>query len=325
MTPADHGLRTPPLPTHPHLPNPASTNHPSQFSRLIGTGPRPSASQPTAPPARTPQNRLAAFQRAHASLLRVWADGAAAAAPALDVFVAENLRRGLRRLAELLDDDQRGPTPHACVAFAASARLLATVARVAAACAPPPHDGIAHEALEICRLLIESEEESFLEDAGFARALPGLVAGVRGEGEAGRVGDPATEGTMVEVLFGVASRLRFEPHVLRVWFRPEKPEEDEEELSESERRTRREQFPLFYILLDYVPVEGRAGEFARMGLLYIIETAAASQDLERWIVEGDIAALMASGLGALYSQLSRYASRPYECNATTDSDTGSWL
>lgn len=32
-----------------------------------------------------------------------------------------------------------------------------------------------------------------------------------------------------------------------------------------------------------------------------------AQDLEQWIVESDLATLMASGLGALYSQLSRYA------------------
>ncbi len=52
--------------------------------------------------------------------------------------------------------------------------------------------------------------------------------------------------------------------------------------------------------------EGRVGDFARTGLLYIIEAASSSIDLEQWIVESDLATLMASGLGALYSQLSRY-------------------
>lgn len=51
--------------------------------------------------------------------------------------------------------------------------------------------------------------------------------------------------------------------------------------------------------------EGRVGDFARTGLLYIIEAAYTSGDLEKWIVESDLATLMASGLGALYSQLSR--------------------
>ena len=47
------------------------------------------------------------------------------------------------------------------------------------------------------------------------------------------------------------------------------------------------------------------GDFARTGLLYIIESASSSKALETWIVESDLATIMASGLGALYSQLSR--------------------
>ena len=215
--------------------------------------------------------------------------------------MAENARICLHRLAELLNADQRGPTPHRCVSFAATSRLLATAARVSAAFGS---DGVTHEALELCGLLVDSEEEAFLEDRGFADALPDLIESARRS--LGRVGgDLGAESATVEVLFGVAAKLRVEPRALRVWFRPERPEEDEEELSDSERRTRYEEFPLFYMLLHSVPAEGRAGEFARMGLLYIIESTAHSQDLEKWIVEGDMAALMASGLGALYSQLSR--------------------
>jgi Retinoic acid induced 16-like protein len=67
----------------------------------------------------------------------------------------------------------------------------------------------------------------------------------------------------------------------------------------------KEEFPLFYLLIDYVHHEGKVGDFARTGLLYIIEAASSSADLEKWIVESDLATLMASGLGALYSQLSR--------------------
>lgn len=217
------------------------------------------------------------------------------------------MRICLRRLSELLADDQRGPTPHLCVSFAATSRLLVTVARVSAGFS---NDGITREALEICSLLIDSEEEAFLEDRGFADALPAFIEGI--QQSLRHLADPVEmESSMVEVLFNIASKLRLEPHVLRIWFRPEKPEEDDEELSDSERRTRLEEFPLFYMLLHYVPAEGRAGEFARMGLLYILETAGKSEDLERWVVEGDMAALMVSGLGALYSQLSRYvSSRP---------------
>ena len=217
-----------------------------------------------------------------------------------DAFIAENVRICLRRIAELLNDDQRGPIPHYCVTFAATSRILVLIARVSAALCD---EGITQEALGICSLLIDSEEEAFLEDRAFADALPDFIESI--QRSARQISDTDIENTMVEVLFGIAAKLRIEPHLLRVWFRPEKPEEDDEELSDSERRTRFEEFPLFYFLLHYVPAEGRAGEFARMGLLYLIESTAQSEDLEKWIVNGDMAALMASGLGALYSQLSR--------------------
>ena len=164
------------------------------------------------------------------------------------------------------------------------------------------NEAVAQEALGICSLLIDSEEEAFLEDKAFANTLPEFVESIQ---KSLRHVDPDIESSMVELLFGIAAKLRVEPHVLRVWFRPEKPEDDEEELEDDERRTRWEEFPLFYMLLNYVPAEGKAGEFGRMGLLYIIEMASRSSDLEKWLVAGDMAALMASSLGALYSQLGR--------------------
>ena len=77
-------------------------------------------------------------------------------------------------------------------------------------------------------------------------------------------------------------------------------------------------FPLFYLLLDHVHHDGRVGEFARTGLLYIVESSARSEVLEKWIVESDMATLMASGLGALYSQLSRLALARVSVSDLTD-------
>ncbi|KAK9340800.1 hypothetical protein LIPSTDRAFT_281435 [Lipomyces starkeyi NRRL Y-11557] len=71
-------------------------------------------------------------------------------------------------------------------------------------------------------------------------------------------------------------------------------------------------FPLFYFLLEFIHHEGRAGQFARTGLLYIVELAWPSSPLEQWILESDFGTLMASGLGALYSQLSRTMLRAFE-------------
>lgn len=112
-----------------------------------------------------------------------------------------------------------------------------------------------------------------------------------------------TEGRIVEVLFSIASRLRLQPGLLPTWFQANMTGE-ERDLGPHARKAK-DAFPLFYFTLDYVHHDGRVGDFARTGLLYIIESASHSEALERWIVESDLATLMASGLGALYSQLSR--------------------
>ena len=222
----------------------------------------------------------------------------------MDAMAAENARLYLHRASQLLTDDTRGPTPHLCVAFAATSRLLVIVSRIASAF----HNvGITHEALGICSLLIDSEEEAFLEDRGFAAVLPQFIQSVTRA--APETSDLETESLMLEVLFGIASRIRLQPEILPVWFTP-KPHDTRTQSNgqisvDSEAGNRKDDFPLFYQLLYYVPAEGRAGEFARMGLLYLIESASRSESLEKWIVEGDMATLMASGLGALYSQLSR--------------------
>lgn len=70
------------------------------------------------------------------------------------------------------------------------------------------------------------------------------------------------------------------------------------------------EFPLFCLLLNYVYHGGKSGEFSRAGLLYLIEVASESQVLVKWVLNSDLGVLMASGLCALYSQLSRSIQNP---------------
>lgn len=119
----------------------------------------------------------------------------------------------------------------------------------------------------------------------------------------------------MELLFGVANNIRLQPDILPAWFAPRNEGLDGQEGGGGQRQsvsgkefegaTRKDDFPLFYLLVEYVHHEGRAGDFARTGLLYLIETASRSKHLERWLIESDLATLMATGLGALYSQLGR--------------------
>ncbi|CEP17900.1 hypothetical protein [Parasitella parasitica] len=63
------------------------------------------------------------------------------------------------------------------------------------------------------------------------------------------------------------------------------------------------EFLLFTYLLRYIHREGRSGDYARTGLLFLMEMA--TDQLGDFILESDFATIMAAGLGALYSQLPR--------------------
>lgn len=156
--------------------------------------------------------------------------------------------------------------------------------------------------------LLESEEEAFVENDAFSASLTNLLVRITGANSI-RLGQD-TEVKVVELAFNVTTKIRLEPDILPAWFKKhaDSASHDDKFKDDRERfagRTQKQDFPLFYLLMDYIHHEGRVGDFARTGLLYIIEAASHSVALEQWIVESDLSTLMATGLGALYSQLSR--------------------
>lgn len=227
--------------------------------------------------------------------------------PSTDILAVENARICLESLKHILQEEIQSPAPYLCIAHAAKSRLYNTVAHVALSSC---NDGVIREGLDFFNTLIDSEEGDFMEDIGFANALTTFIGEISSSDSI--LASSPTEGAIVVILFGIAAKLRLQPHLLHVWFRPYiQDARNPYEYSPgglSASRSGRLEFPLFYFLLDYVHHDRRIGDFARTGLLYIIQSAVHSEDLERWIVESDLATLMASGLGALYSQLSRYAS-----------------
>lgn len=159
-----------------------------------------------------------------------------------------------------------------------------------------------------CATLIESEEEAFVENDAFSTSLTNLLVRITGANSI-RLG-PDTEVKVVELAFNITTKIRLEPNILPAWFRSHSESHANEAKTKDQRekfagRTQKQDFPLFYLLMDYIHHEGKIGDFARTGLLYIIEAASSSVALEQWIVESDLSTLMATGLGALYSQLSR--------------------
>lgn len=245
--------------------------------------------------------------------------------------LAQHIRACLDKLSDILRDEGRTPSPHPCHTYSATARIYLTATNLALL---TDNSGVITSAGTLFNILIESEADGIVDNRGFARALVDLVSHSATVGAEG-------EGKLVELLFGVANNIRSRPEILPAWFHPQKPlsqspqstttttqqkggskrgsatasEDEEENAIEKEERkfagaTRKDDFAFFYLLIDYVHHVGRSGDFARTGLLYIIETASKSKELEHWLVESDLATLMATGLGALYSQLSRKLTYP---------------
>jgi hypothetical protein len=211
------------------------------------------------------------------------------------------VRNCINRLNAVLVDEIRGPAPHPCLAHASSSQIYVTATKLALTTG----DGMLVQATAaLFNNLIDAEVDGIVDNRIFARALVDLVRRATAPSE-------EVEARLMELLFGVANNIRLQPAILPAWFTPKPPSgsmELEYRLSVETRfagATRKDDFPLFYLLVDQVHREGRPGDFARTGLLYVIETASKSKELERWLIESDLATLMATGLGALYSQLNR--------------------
>lgn len=220
-----------------------------------------------------------------------------------DPVAVDTVRTCLQRLTTLLHDDTRAPVPHLCLSFAASSQFYLTVARIALSL---NNEEIVREAVAWFNALVDNDEENLLNDERFAEALMNFAENISSPN--GIAAGSQTEGEILELMFGIAAKIRLEPELLPIWFMSE----DQSSTVTSAAGTPglglgdHKRFPLCYQFVGRVYHEGRAGDFARTGLLYIFESVSHSPELERWIIESDLPTLMASGLGALYSQLSRF-------------------
>ncbi|KAI1858961.1 uncharacterized protein JN550_012319 [Neoarthrinium moseri] len=252
--------------------------------------------------ARDPARRRQRFEKEYSQLLHIWRNTSNIAR---DVDAAENLEIRLQELTNILADESRRPLPHPCIAFSAAKQIYVPIAKIATS---SYNEWIIKEAVSFFATLIESEEEAFVENDAFSASLTNLLVRITGANSIRLAAD--TEVRVVELAFNITTKIRLEPHILTAWFKSHQHPGSHDEKFKDERerfagKTQKQDFPLFYLLMDYIHHEGKVGDFARTGLLYIIESASNSVALEQWIVESDLSTLMATGLGALYSQLSR--------------------
>ncbi|TVY80452.1 UPF0518 protein [Lachnellula suecica] len=269
------------------------------WSRLIaGTSLAPGGNKAAS---NNPEKRLARFKREYSQLLQLWRG---ASNLAKDHEAAENIRSSLQELTQILSDESRRPLPHPCITFASTKQIYIPVGKIATTSNSEP---IIREGVALFATLIDSEEEDFVENDTFSKSLMNLLVRITGANSI-RLGSD-TEVEVVELSFNITTKIRLDPEILPAWFtatqHDDTTDSEQDQHEKFTGKTHKEDFPLFYLLIDYIHHEGRIGDFARTGLLYIIEAASNSMALEQWIVESDLATLMATGLGALYSQLSR--------------------
>lgn len=107
---------------------------------------------------------------------------------------------------------------------------------------------------------------------------------------------------LVDLMYIICSKIHGFPALLNIFFHdklwlttPQKSSKDQD--------SHEYEFLLFTYLLRFVHREGRSGDFARTGLLFLMEMA--KDQLGNFIYESDFSTIMAAGLGALYSQLPR--------------------
>ncbi|KAL2760359.1 hypothetical protein ACRALDRAFT_1027579, partial [Sodiomyces alcalophilus JCM 7366] len=274
------------------------------WTRLLGT---PLSSRNSRrDDAKNPTKRLHRFDKEFNQILHLWRTTSNLAQ---DDDRAEAIELRLHELTNILSDEARKPLPHPCIQYAAKKQIYVPIGKIATT---SYNEWIIKEAVNLFATLVETDQESFVSTPSFSASVTNFLVRITGLNSI-RLGSD-TEAEVVELAFSITTKIRMDRDILPAWFEPAVDRNDgragpqsaaQDKLENFVGRTQKQDFPLFYILMDYIHHEGKIGDFARTGLLYIIEAAASSESLEQWIVESDLSTLMATGLGALYSQLSR--------------------
>ncbi|KAI8371029.1 Retinoic acid induced 16-like protein-domain-containing protein [Blakeslea trispora] len=118
---------------------------------------------------------------------------------------------------------------------------------------------------------------------------------------------------LVDLMYIICSKIHGFPALLNIFFHDKHwlttPQKNTtvsnfvKESEEEDQQVHEYEFLLFTYLLRFVHREGRSGDFARTGLLFLVEMA--TDQLGDFMLGSDFATILAAGLGALYSQLPR--------------------
>ncbi|KAK4944873.1 hypothetical protein LTR10_015792 [Elasticomyces elasticus] len=253
-----------------------------------------SGTSPTKQRTNTPAERLSTCKSICNTLTQIWRGGAVEREE--DAALSYTTRL-LQRLENILHDESRRAAPHSCLRCVASSQTYIIITKLAVS---SRNTEIIAVSAQLFHILINGEADGLLDSKLFTRSLLDLVCYATIGGQV--IVEERLETDLVELLFEIATKIRLDPDILPAWFHPDR---ETARGRQGIDETRRSQFPLFFVLVQYVHHDGSVGDFARTALLYLTETASKFKPLETWMIESDLAPQMASGLGALYSRLGR--------------------
>jgi hypothetical protein len=203
-----------------------------------------------------------------------------------------------------LKEDARTPA-QSTLAFATASHFYTDVCSLVARL---DNSDLTRVTVSLLSFLLNTEE-SLLSSDVFARAAIEIIISVTSsQGQARE----DLRSAVLEFSFDIAAKLRVQTDAVNAWFTEAQDEEGFVTRTQIVLETVFEapvdgtEFRLISHFLDHVYEEGKPGDLARTGLLYMFDCATRSDKLESWIVDSDLSRLLASGLGALYSQLSRF-------------------
>ncbi|KAK3811715.1 MAG: Retinoic acid induced 16-like protein-domain-containing protein [Linnemannia elongata] len=116
---------------------------------------------------------------------------------------------------------------------------------------------------------------------------------------------------LVDLMYNLCSKIHGYPELLNIFFYdrqwltvPERVSARSLQSHENHQESKRDyEFLLFTYLSKFVHREGKSGDFARTGLLFLMELATGS--LGEYILDSEFSSYLTAGVGALYSQLPR--------------------
>lgn len=216
----------------------------------------------------------------------------------------------LRQMVDLLVDEearQEDNTTGLCMEYFLKHGVLQYLVTTAEKADYPV--GIRGEAIQMINNLIELLDDRFLvHNAVHKPTIKLLRFCVLDDRQSELYSD-----SLVDLMYTICSKIHGFPALLNIFFHdkhwlttPQKnPATDQPTIPEaaSGDEPHEYEFLLFTYLLRFVHREGRSGDYARTGLLFLMEMA--DDQLGDFILESDFATIMAAGLGALYSQLPR--------------------